>query len=146
MDFISANSNISKGLVAIRNIYILCHEKHFECLALLSFVTNITLIINSLKPKLVQIIAWRRSAAEILLIGRLGTNFNDILFEIHKFSLKKMHLKMSSATCRLFCLGLNVLITVCNYIKGIICLYTYFYIYVYYCVCVFACQCAWARE
>ena len=31
----------------------------------------------------------------ILLIGPLGTNFSEILIEIHTFSFKKMHLKMS---------------------------------------------------
>ena len=46
----------------------------------------------------------------ILLIGTLGTNFNEILNEIHTFSFKIMHLKTSSsATRRPFCLGLNVL-------------------------------------
>ena len=33
----------------------------------------------------------------ILLIGPLGTNLNEILFEIRKISFNKMHLKMSSA-------------------------------------------------
>ena len=50
-----------------------------------------------------------RTNAGILLIGRLGTNFSEILFAIHTFSFKKMHLKMSSAKWRLFRLGLNVL-------------------------------------
>ena len=43
-----------------------------------------------------------------MLIGPLGTNLSEILSEIHTFSLKKMHLKMSSAKWRPFCLGLNV--------------------------------------
>ena len=47
--------------------------------------------------------------AGILLIGPLGTKFNEILIEIHTFSFTKMHLKMSSAKWRPFCLGLNVL-------------------------------------
>ena len=47
--------------------------------------------------------------AEILLIGPLGTNFSEILIEIHAFSFKKMHLKMSSEKWRPFCLGLHVL-------------------------------------
>ena len=34
--------------------------------------------------------------AGILLIGPLGTNFSEILIEIHTFSFKKMHLKTSS--------------------------------------------------
>ena len=41
----------------------------------------------------------------------LGTNFREILIEIHSFSFKKMHLKMSSRKWRPFCLGLNVLNT-----------------------------------
>ena len=50
--------------------------------------------------------AWRRP---ILLIGPLGTNFNEILIGIRTFWLKEMRLKMSSANWRPFCLGLNVL-------------------------------------
>ena len=45
----------------------------------------------------------------VLLIEPLGTNFSETLIEIHIFSFKKMHLKMSSAKWRPFCLGLNVL-------------------------------------
>ena len=44
-----------------------------------------------------------------MLIGTLGTNFNEILSEIRTFSFIKMHLKMSSAKWRPFILGLNVL-------------------------------------
>ena len=47
--------------------------------------------------------------AGILLIWPLRTNFNEILIGIQTFSFKKMHLKMSSAKWRPFCLGLNVL-------------------------------------
>ena len=47
--------------------------------------------------------------AGILLIGPLGTNFSEILIEIHTFSFKKMHLKVSSGKWRPSCLGLNVL-------------------------------------
>ena len=47
--------------------------------------------------------------AGIWLIRTLGTNFSEILGEIHSFSFKKMHLKMSSAKGRLFSPGLNVL-------------------------------------
>ena len=42
-----------------------------------------------------------------MLIGPLGTNFNDISIGIQTFSFKKMQLKMSSAKWRPFCLGLN---------------------------------------
>ena len=45
----------------------------------------------------------------ILLIWPSGTNFSEMLIEMHTFSFKKMHVKMSSAKRRPFCLGLNVL-------------------------------------
>ena len=40
-----------------------------------------------------------------------GTYFSEILLEIHKFSFKKIHLKMPSAKVKLwpFCLGISVL-------------------------------------
>ena len=65
---------------------------------------------NGLAPGRRQAIIWTN--AGIFLIGPLGTNFSEILIEIDTFSLKKMRLKMSSATWRPFCLGLNVLSTV----------------------------------
>ena len=60
---------------------------------------------NGLSPGRRQAIIWTN--AEILLIGPLGTNFIEILIGIKKFSFKKMHLKVSSAKWRPFCLGLN---------------------------------------
>ena len=65
---------------------------------------------NGLSPGQRQAIIWTN--AGILLIGPLGTNFSEVLSDIHAFSFKKMHLKMSSAKWRPFCLGLNVLSTV----------------------------------
>ena len=62
---------------------------------------------NGLSPGRRQAIIWTN--AGILLIRTLGTNFSEILSEIHKFSLKQMHLKMSSGKGQPFCLGLNVL-------------------------------------
>ena len=64
---------------------------------------------NGLSPVRRQAIIWTN--AGILLIGPLGTNFSEILIEIHTFSFKKMHLKMSSGKWRPFCLVLNVLKT-----------------------------------
>ena len=49
---------------------------------------------NGLSPDRRQAIIWTN--AEILFIGPLGTNFNEILIEIHTFLFKKMHLKISS--------------------------------------------------
>ena len=62
---------------------------------------------NGLAPYRRQAII--RTNAEILLIGHLGTNFREISIKILAFSFKKMHLKVSSANWRPFCLGLNVL-------------------------------------
>ena len=62
---------------------------------------------NGLSPERRQAIIWTN--AGILLIGPLETNFSEILIEIQTFSLKKIHLKMSSAKCCSFHLGLNVL-------------------------------------
>ena len=62
---------------------------------------------NGLSPERRQAIIW--TSAGILLIGPLGTNFSEILIEIQTFSLKKIRLKMSSAKCCSFRLGLNVL-------------------------------------
>ena len=62
---------------------------------------------NGLSPGRRQAIIWTN--AGILLIGTLGANFSGILIGIQTFSYMKMHLKMSSAKWRPFCLGLNVL-------------------------------------
>ena len=62
---------------------------------------------NGLSPDRRQAIIWTN--AGLLLIGHLGTNFSEILIQILTFSFKKMHLKVSSAKRRPYCLGLNVL-------------------------------------
>ena len=62
---------------------------------------------NGLSPGWRQAIIWTNAC--ILLIGPLGTNFNEISIEIHKSSFKKIHFKMSSGKWRPSCLGLNVL-------------------------------------
>ena len=63
---------------------------------------------NGLSPGRRQAIIWNN--AGLLLIEPLGTNFSEISIVIQTFSFKKMHLNMSSAKWRPFCLGLNVLI------------------------------------
>ena len=72
-------------------------------------VGNLTIIgpDNGLSPGRRQAIIWTNSG--ILLIGPLGTNFSDILIEIHTFSFTQMRFKLSSGKWRPFCLGLNVL-------------------------------------
>ena len=64
---------------------------------------------NGFSPGRHQTIIWTN--AGILLIGPIGTNLSEILIIINTFSFKKMHLKMSCAKWRPFCLGLNVLMT-----------------------------------
>ena len=49
---------------------------------------------NGLSPGRRQAIIWTNVG--ILWIGPLGTNFNEMLIEIHAFSFTKIHLKMSS--------------------------------------------------
>ena len=72
-------------------------------------VGNLTIIgsDNGLSPGRRQTITWTNVG--ILLIGPLGTNFSEMLIEIHTFSFKKIYSKMSSGKWRLFCRGLNVL-------------------------------------
>ena len=62
---------------------------------------------NGLSPGRRQAIIWTNDG--IMLVGPLGTNFSEISIVTHIFSLKKMHLKISSAKWRPFCLCLNVL-------------------------------------
>ena len=73
------------------------------------YVVNLTNIDsdNGLSPGWRQAIIWTN--AGLLLIGPLGTNFDEILIEILTFSFKKMRLKVSSAKRQPFCLGLNEL-------------------------------------
>ena len=67
---------------------------------------------NGLSPERRQAIIWTN--AGILLIGPLGTNFSEFLIVTHTFSFNKMHLKMSSAKWRPFCLGLNMINKPCS--------------------------------
>ena len=62
---------------------------------------------NGLSPGRRQAITWTNVG--ILLIGPLGTNFSEMLIEIHTFSFKKIHWKMSPGKWRPFSLSLNVL-------------------------------------
>ena len=72
-------------------------------------VGNLTIIgsDNGLSPGRRQATTWTNVG--ILFIGPLGTNFSEMLIEIHTFLFKKIHLKMSSGKWQPFCLGLNVL-------------------------------------
>ena len=68
---------------------------------------------NGLSPGRRQAIIWTNAGILLILrnkLRNLGTNFSEILGDIHSFSLSKMCLKVSSAKWRPCCLGLNVLI------------------------------------
>ena len=56
-----------------------------------------------------QAIVWTNTG--ILFIGPSGTNFSEILIEIHTFKFKKILWKVASRKWRPFCLGPNVLIS-----------------------------------
>ena len=62
---------------------------------------------NGLSPDRRQAIIWTNDG--LLSIGPLGTYFSENLIKMQQFSLKKMHVKMSSAKWRPSCLCLNVL-------------------------------------
>ena len=68
---------------------------------------------NGLSPGQRQAIIWTN--AGILLIGPSEISFSEIWIEIQIFSFRKMHLKMSSAKWRPFCLSLNVLSDTINW-------------------------------
>ena len=61
---------------------------------------------NGLSPVRRQAIIWTN--AGVLIMRPSWSDFNEILIEVHTFSFKKIHLKMSSVKWRPFSLGLNV--------------------------------------
>ena len=63
---------------------------------------------NGLSPDRSLAIIWTN--AWLLSIGHLRTYFTENLINVQQFSLKKMHVKMSSAKWCPSCLGLNLLI------------------------------------
>ena len=80
-----------------------CGQVTHICVSKLTIISSH----NGLSPDWRQAIIWTN--AGVLLIGSLGTNFSEILIEIHTFSFKKINLKMSSVKWQPFCLGINVL-------------------------------------
>ena len=94
--------------------YIFTNQSTTVCLTHWARVTHICVskltIIgsdNGLSPGQCQAIIWTNAA--MLLIRTWGTNFSEIVTEIHVFSFKKMCLKMLSGKWWPFCLSLNVL-------------------------------------
>ena len=81
------------------------HETHI-C------VCNLTIIgsNNGLSPGRCQTIIWTN--AGLLFFEPFGTYFSEIWIKIEHFSLKKIHLKMSSGKWRPFCLCRNELMHV----------------------------------
>ena len=94
-----------KFAIWLVDLYILTHwgRRTHICVRQLTIISSD----NGLLPGRRRAIIWTR--AGMLLIKHLGRNFSDILIRIELFSFKKMHLKISSAKWRPFCLGLNVL-------------------------------------
>ena len=82
------------------------HIYIYVCVCVISKLTIIGSD-NGFSPSLHQAIIWIN--AGILLIQSIGIRFSEILIEILIFSCKKTHLKVSSAKCWPFCLGLNML-------------------------------------
>ena len=108
------NSNSYAMIVAVCCRYDHMSNIVFPCLTHWGRVTHICVIKltiigsdNGLSPDWCQAIIWNN--AGILLIGPLGKIFSENLIEILTFSFTKMRLKVSSAKCRPFCLGLNML-------------------------------------
>ena len=77
-------------------------------------VGNLTIIGSDdrLSPGRRQTIIWTNTG--ILLVGPLGTNFNEIAIGIQTFSVKKMHFKMSSGKWR----PLYLILSIYYYIMG----------------------------
>ena len=74
-------------------------------------VSKLAIIVsdNGLPPGQRQAIIWTNTA--ILLIEPLGTNFSEILIEIHTFSFKKNTFENVVWKWWPFCPGLNVLMS-----------------------------------
>ena len=102
----SSPLTIITKLVTIDTLDGLYHSIHWDRVTHIC-VRNLTIIGpgKGLSPGRRRAIT--RPNATLLSFEPLGTNLNEILIEINNFSLKKLHLKMSSAKWRLFHLGLT---------------------------------------
>ena len=68
---------------------------------------------NGLSPVWHQTTVWIN--VDLLSVGPLGTNLNEIQMKIQTFSGMQMHLKLLSAKVRPLCVGLIVLIMLIHY-------------------------------
>ena len=107
--------NIYQNVIAVVAPVLCCHFVQYISLthwfrATHICVCNLTIIgsENGLSPGRCQAIIWTN--AGMLLILPVWTNFSEILIAIHISSLKKIHLKLSSAKLWPSCIGINVLI------------------------------------
>ena len=102
-----ANDTFSKNYIVdmVLMVWLLTHWGRVAHICINNLTINVSY--NGLSPFRRQAIICTK--AGILLIEPLRTNFHEILIEIHTFSFKKMHLKMSSGKWRPYCLSLNVL-------------------------------------
>ena len=105
VSFDHISSHLLKSYLQYLICYILTHWGRVTQIC----VSKLTIIgsDNALSPGRRQAIIWTN--AGILLIEPWGTNVSEISIENRTFSFTKMHLKISSAKWRPFCLGLNVL-------------------------------------
>ena len=109
------DSNMKSWWRQIQIIHSLCKECFFPQICGLTLWCRVTHICvtklniidldNGLSPGRRQAIFWTSDG--ILLIWPSGSNFNEMFIEIHEFSFKKIHLKMSSAKWRPFCPGIH---------------------------------------
>ena len=94
---------VNLQIVAIL-FYVLTHWDRVKHIC----ISKLTMIVsdNGLSPGWHQAIIWVNVG--IFLIGPLGTKFSEILIKIYIFSLKTIHLKMSSGKLGPFCHSLDV--------------------------------------
>ena len=103
LTIIGSDNGLSPGRHQ-RNMFVLTNwdRMTYICVSKLTIIDSD----NGLSPGRHQAVIWTNDG--LLWMRTLGTNFSEILSEIHPFSLKR-HLKMSSAKWRQLSLGLNVL-------------------------------------
>ena len=126
--FHATPDNINQALNFYVTVYLIKHQPRLTEITPLPLshwgrvthicVSELTIIgsDNGLSPGRRRAIIWNN--AGILLIEPLGTNFSEISIGIQTFSFKKMHLNMSSAKWRPFCLGFNLLYNPFCWISG----------------------------
>ena len=67
-----------------------------------------------------RLVGTKPLSETILEYCQLGTNFNEILIKIFRFSFKKIHFQMPSAKWQPFCLCLNVLTAILSWFQCVL--------------------------